>query len=112
MLATSESLNLPDTGLDTVLAPHSIEVRFINPHAQKLKLSKQSKTSPKPLIGQDTIKNDTRISKEAHQKGEYCTEINAKEAHHSKDTRLPRWQSVCLNFDPRAKKGHPMIGND
>ncbi|GKD04179.1 hypothetical protein Tco_1179153, partial [Tanacetum coccineum] len=57
-------------------------------------------------------RNDTRISKEAHQKGEYYTEINAKEAHHSKDTGLPRWQSVCLNFDPRAKKGHPMIGND
>ncbi|GJS68481.1 hypothetical protein Tco_0683046 [Tanacetum coccineum] len=30
----------------------------------------------------------------------------------SKDVGLPRWQSVCFNFDPRAKKGHPMIGND
>ncbi|GJZ10804.1 hypothetical protein Tco_0545563 [Tanacetum coccineum] len=64
------------------------------------------------IIGQNDSRNDTRISKEAHQKGEYDTEINAKEAHHSKDTGLPRWQSVCLNFDPRAKKGHPMIGND
>ncbi|GKB15379.1 putative ribonuclease H-like domain-containing protein [Tanacetum coccineum] len=30
----------------------------------------------------------------------------------SKNVGLPRWQSVCFNFDPRAKKGHPMIGND
>ncbi|GJU03778.1 hypothetical protein Tco_1114116 [Tanacetum coccineum] len=25
---------------------------------------------------------------------------------------LPAWQSVCLQFDPRATRGHLMIGKD
>ncbi|GKE30165.1 hypothetical protein Tco_1445549, partial [Tanacetum coccineum] len=70
------------------------------------------KTSPRALIGHFLQGNATRAQKKHIQKGEYCTEINVKEAQDWQMKGLPRWQSVCLNFDPRAKKGHPMIGND
>ncbi|GJV95707.1 hypothetical protein Tco_1547284 [Tanacetum coccineum] len=53
--------------------------------------------------------NDTRDSKQTHLLMEFYTEINAKEAHHSKEVGLPAWQSVCLNSNPTAKIEHPMI---
>ncbi|GKD12362.1 hypothetical protein Tco_1196769 [Tanacetum coccineum] len=63
----------------------------------------------KALIGQYNSRNDTRISKETHQQWEYCTKINVKEAHSSKELGLPRWQSVCSHFNPTAKIRDQMI---
>ncbi|GKE28961.1 hypothetical protein Tco_1444345 [Tanacetum coccineum] len=43
------------------------------------------------------------------QKEGICTEFSTKEAHSSKQTGFPRWQSVFSYFDPRATNQHPMI---
>ncbi|GJX88926.1 hypothetical protein Tco_0340940 [Tanacetum coccineum] len=53
--------------------------------------------------------NDMRDSKQTHFLMEFYTEINAKEAHHSKEVGLLAWQSVCLNSNPMAKIEQPMI---
>ncbi|GKD58333.1 hypothetical protein Tco_1295842, partial [Tanacetum coccineum] len=54
----------------------------------------------KSLIGQYNSRNDTRIYKEAHQKREYCTEINVKEAQDWPMKGLPRWQSLNKEGKP------------
>ncbi|GJX74579.1 hypothetical protein Tco_0313174, partial [Tanacetum coccineum] len=54
-------------------------------------------------------RDDTRTSKETHQQWEYCTKINVKEAHSSKELGLPRWQSVCSHSNPTAKIRDQMI---
>ncbi|GJR77321.1 reverse transcriptase domain-containing protein [Tanacetum coccineum] len=54
-----------------------------------------------------TRQKQTREGKSAQEPG-----VSSKEAQDWPMKGLPRWQSVCFNFDPRAKKGYPMIGND
>ncbi|GJU69487.1 hypothetical protein Tco_1255746 [Tanacetum coccineum] len=53
--------------------------------------------------------NDTRDSKQTHLLMEFYTEINAKEAHHSKEVGLPAWQSVCSHSNPTVTIEDPII---
>ncbi|GJU68871.1 putative ribonuclease H-like domain-containing protein [Tanacetum coccineum] len=61
------------------------------------------------MIGQELHKNDMRDSKQTHLLMEFYTEINAKEAHHSKEVELPAWQSVCSHSNPTVTIEDPII---
>ncbi|GKC58524.1 hypothetical protein Tco_1086122 [Tanacetum coccineum] len=61
------------------------------------------------MIGQDLHKNDTRDSKQTHLLMEFYTEINAKEAHYSKEVGLPAWESVCSHSNPTVTIEDPII---
>ncbi|GKD66328.1 reverse transcriptase domain-containing protein [Tanacetum coccineum] len=69
----------------------------------------QARTSSKANDWLILTRDDTRTSKETHQQWEYCTKINVKEAHSSKELGLPRWQSVCSHFNLTAKIRDQMI---
>ncbi|GJV23445.1 hypothetical protein Tco_1376140 [Tanacetum coccineum] len=60
--------------------------------------------------GQNRTNTDTGMER-VHKSREFLakTEINAKEARHSKEVGLPSWQSVCSHSNPTITIEDPMI---
>ncbi|GJS09443.1 hypothetical protein Tco_0366239 [Tanacetum coccineum] len=54
-------------------------------------------------------RGDYGLRKESTREGNFHTRSTLKRNTIKPDTRMPRWQSVCPIYDPRAKKTLPMI---
>ncbi|GKC16215.1 DNA helicase [Tanacetum coccineum] len=54
-------------------------------------------------------REDYGLRKESTREGNFHTRSTLKRNTIKPDTRMPRWQSVCPIYDPRAKKTPPMI---
>ncbi|GJY40813.1 putative reverse transcriptase domain-containing protein [Tanacetum coccineum] len=88
---------------------HLIQIPAVSKKSKYQVMTQHQKRHSKPLIGQAMTRESHACYKQTHQRWEICTEINAKEAHHSKEVGLLAWQSVCSHSNPTVTIEDPMI---
>ncbi|GJV73833.1 hypothetical protein Tco_1493828 [Tanacetum coccineum] len=100
-----------DTGMERVHKSREFDSKKNKDSSTKLTTQPQKVTRSHDWLAM-TRGNDAWTLDKHTPKGDFCTKTSAKETRNSKDMGLPAWQSVCLQFDPRATRGHLMIGKD